>query len=62
MYGRVLELESERLIKKGRAEGEAKGRAILIKAVIALRNGASEADLKAQGIDDETINQAMIIK
>lgn len=54
MYGRVLELESERLKAEGRAE--------LIKAVFALRNGASEADLKAQGIDDETINQAMIIK
>jgi len=44
------------------AKGWVKGQADLVKAVIALRNGDSEDDLRAQGIDEETIKDAMFIK
>lgn len=54
MGGKVLELESERIMKKGQQA--------LIEAVMALRNGLKETDLKKQGFDDETIRQAMLIK
>lgn len=61
MSGKVLEFESERLAI-AKAKGWAEGQADLVKAVIALRNGDSEDDLRAQGIDEETIKDAMFIK
>lgn len=54
MGGKVLELESEKLIKKGQRT--------LIEAIIALRNGTSEKELIEKGYDAETIKQANLVK
>lgn len=66
MGGRVLELESERLLREGKAEGRAEGRiegqSLLAKTVRLLRDGHTEKELLDQGIDKYTIDLAMTLK
>lgn len=47
---------------EGLSVGREEGKSLLIEAVIALRNGSTESDLKALGFDNETIRQAVSIK
>ena len=54
MGGKILELESEKLIKKGQRT--------LIEVIMALRNGTSEKELIEKGYDSATIKQAKLVK
>ena len=62
MGGRVLELESERLLREGKAEGRTEGQNLLAKTVRLLRDGHTEKELLDQGIDKHTIDLAMTLK
>lgn len=62
-YTAVIEEKGlEKGRKEGRAEGRKEGQTILVKAVERLKEGATVSQLLASGIDQQTIDSAMLIR
>ncbi|MBP5553392.1 MAG: hypothetical protein J6X94_00820 [Lachnospiraceae bacterium] len=56
----ALKLAEERA--EGKAEGKTEGQNLLVEAVKLLREGKTEDDLKKAGIDERTVQLALLIR